>query len=38
MLDYNNFRDARETDVAPDQQPLYNFESVIVRAFISFWY
>jgi hypothetical protein len=38
MLDYNNFRDARDTSVAAVDQPLYNFESVIVRAFISVWY
>jgi hypothetical protein len=38
MLDYNDFRDARKTDVQAIDQPLYNFESTIIRAFVSFWY
>jgi hypothetical protein len=38
MLDYNDFKDARKTDVQAIDQPLYNFESVIVRAYMSFWF
>ncbi len=38
ILDYDNFLDARVTDVQPGTEPAYNFESVIIRAFVSFWY
>ena len=38
IFDYNDFRDARVTDVAAGTEPMYNFESVVVRAFVSFWY
>jgi hypothetical protein len=38
ILDYHDFRDARRTDLAATEQPEYQFESVILRAFISFWY
>jgi hypothetical protein len=38
ILDYNDFRDARKTDVEAVDQPLYNFEAVILRAYVSFWF
>ena len=38
LFDYKNFRDARVTDAPPGEEPLYNFNSVVIRAFISFWY
>lgn len=38
MFDYHDFRDARKTNLTAVDQPNYSFESVIVRAFVSFWY
>jgi len=38
MLDYHDFRDARRTDLPATEQPEYQFQSVILRAFLSFWW
>lgn len=37
-FDYADFRDATVTDVAPGEEPLYGFDSLVIRAFVSFWY
>ncbi len=37
-FDYEDFRDVRVTDVAPGAEPLYNFDSYVIRAYLSFWY
>ena len=37
-FDYEDFRDVRVTDVAPGDEPLYNFSSYVIRAYLSFWY
>lgn len=37
-FDYADFRDATVTDVAPGSEPLYSFDSLVIRAFVSFWY
>ena len=37
-FDYEDFRDVRVTDVAPGEEPLYNFSSYVIRAYLSFWY
>ncbi len=36
-FDYDDFRDVR-ADTAPGEEPLYGFDSLVIRAFISFWY
>ncbi len=38
MFDYKDFNDLRVTGFAPGEEPSYNFNSVVVRAFISFYY
>ncbi len=35
---YDDFRDVRVTDVAPGEEPMFEFDGWVVRAFISFWY
>ncbi|MFD2097967.1 DUF3570 domain-containing protein [Corallincola platygyrae] len=37
-FDYNNFRDARETDAVAGEESLYSFSADVVRAFVSFYY
>ena len=37
-FDYADFRDVRVTSVAPGMEPFYNFDSIVLRAYISFWY
>jgi len=38
MFDYKDFRDLRVTDVPAGEEPLYSMQSMVVRAFISFFY
>ncbi|MEM8767181.1 MAG: DUF3570 domain-containing protein [Pseudomonadota bacterium] len=38
MWDYEDFRDLRVTDVPPGEEPLYNMQATVVRAFITFYY
>ena len=38
LFDYEDFRDARVTGVAPGSEPLYDFDSIVTRAYISVWY
>jgi len=38
QFNYDDFRDVRVTDAAPGEEPLYHFSSVVIRAFISFWF
>jgi hypothetical protein len=35
---YEDFRDVTVADAAPGEEPLYDFDSVVVRAFVSFWF
>ena len=37
-FDYDDFRDVRVTDAAPGEEPLYGFDSYVIRAFVSFWF
>lgn len=37
-FDYDDFRDATATGVAPGEEPLYGFDSHVIRFFVSFWY
>ena len=37
-IDYDNFRDARVTDVNPGDEPLYSQDANVVRLFFSIWY
>ncbi len=37
-FEYDDFRDVRVTDAAPGDEPLYNFNALVIRAFISFWF
>ena len=37
-FDYDDFRDVRVTELAPGEEPLYGFDSYVIRAFVSFWY
>lgn len=37
-FDYADFRNVTVTDAAPGEEPLYGFNSLVVRAFVSFWY
>ncbi len=36
-FDYDDFRDVRAA-AAPGEEPFYAFDSLVIRAFISFWY
>ncbi len=36
-FDYDNFRNVTVTGVAPGEEPLYGFDAIVVRAFLSFW-
>ena len=38
LFDYADFRDTRDATLPPGEEPLYNFDSVVTRAFISVWY
>lgn len=35
---YQDFRDARTEGVAAGTEPLFQFESTVIRAFVSFWF
>lgn len=37
-FDYNNFRDATQTQFAAGEEPLYNMDADVVRFFISTWF
>jgi hypothetical protein len=37
-FDYEDFRDARRTDVEPGSEPLYELDAWVVRAFVSVWF
>ncbi len=37
-FDYNNFRDARVDVLIPGTEPLYSFEAIVYRLFVSVWY
>lgn len=37
-FEYSDFRDATVTDVTPGEEPLYSFDSLVIRAFVSFWF
>ena len=37
-FDYDDFRDVTATGVSAGSEPLYDFHSIVTRAFISFWY
>lgn len=37
-FDYSDFRDVTVQDALPGEEPLYGFDSVVIRAFVSFWY
>jgi hypothetical protein len=37
-FDYDNFRDVTATGAAAGEEPAYGFDSLVIRAFISFWY
>ena len=37
MFSYDDFRDVTESG-APGEEPLYEFESTVLRAFVSFWF
>jgi hypothetical protein len=37
-FDYDNFRDVTVGDAAAGEEPFYDFDSLVIRAFISFWY
>ena len=37
-FDYDDFRDVRVTDASPGEEPLYQFDSLVLRIFVSFWY
>ena len=38
QFDYENFRDISATGYAPGTEPLYSFETNVIRAFLSVWY
>ena len=35
---YDDFRDARDTESAPGEEVLYDFDSFVIRAFVSFFF
>ncbi len=37
-FDYSDFRNVTVTRAAAGEEPLYGFDSLVVRAFVSFWY
>jgi hypothetical protein len=37
MFSYDDFRDVTESG-APGSEPLYEFESTVLRAFVSVWF
>ncbi len=38
QFDYADFRDVRVASAAPGTEPFYDFDSFVLRAYISFWY
>jgi hypothetical protein len=38
MFDYQDFRDLRVADVSPGEEPMYDMQATVIRAFISFYY
>jgi hypothetical protein len=38
LFQYDDFRDVTVTNLAAGGEPLYDFHSLVTRAFISFWY
>lgn len=36
-FDYDNFRNVTVDAATPEEQPLYGFNAIVVRAFLSFW-
>ncbi len=38
QFDYADFRDVRVASAAPGTEPFYDFDSIVLRAYISFWY
>ena len=37
-FDYDDFRDARVTGLTPGSEPLYSFDSLVLRAFLSLYF
>ncbi len=37
-FNYDDFRNVTVTGRAPGEEPLYRFDSLVIRAFLSFWY
>jgi hypothetical protein len=37
-FDYDSFRDVTADGYPPGEEPLYGFNAVVVRAFVSFWF
>ncbi|MEM1412204.1 MAG: hypothetical protein AAGH19_07575, partial [Pseudomonadota bacterium] len=35
---YDDFRDARDTESAPGEEELYDFDAFVLRAFVSFFF
>ena len=38
LIDYENFRDLRDTEALPGQERLFSLEADVVQLFVSFWY
>lgn len=38
MFNYDDFRDARVTGVAPGAEPLYSFNANVIQFFVSIWF
>jgi hypothetical protein len=38
QFNYDDFRDARRTDLAPEDQPLYDFSADLIELYISIWF
>lgn len=37
-FEYDSFRDVTAADRAAGEEPLYGFDALVIRAFVSFWY
>ena len=38
FFQYDDFRDLRDTNAPVGDEPLYDFNSTVLRAFVSFWF
>lgn len=38
QFDYQNFRNVLDEDASVGQEPMYNFDSNVIRLYFSFWY